>query len=305
MKTLFSYIVILFTAFASMFFCNEAKAQKMTGSKNITSEQRAISNDYQSLKVSQGIKVTLTTSQDAKAFITANDNIMPYVKVENSGSELKVYLDNSKYKSFNNIKVTVQLPQNPKLNYIDSSSAGKVAVHHPLNASKITAKASSAAHIEFFGNIEAKTLFINSSSAAEVRILESNVDAIDASATSAAKIELKAKAESIKADASSAANIDIYTLCTHLVAKGASSADIELSGKAKNLSIDVSSAADADADELETSGEAVLSASSGAEISAWCNGTLKATATSGADIDWKGKAIAEVKKSSGGSVSRN
>ena len=298
MKTLFSYIVILFTAFASMFFCNEAQAQKITGSKNITSEQRPISNDYQSLKVSHAIKVTLTTSQDAKAFITANDNIMPYVKVENSGSELKVYLDNSKYKSFNNIKVTVQLPQNPKLNYIDSSSAGKVAVHHPL-------KASSAAHIEFFGNIEAKTLFINSSSAAEVRILESNVDAIDASATSAAKIELKAKAESIKADASSAANIDIYTLCTHLVAKGASSADIELSGKAKNLSIDVSSAADADADELETSGEAVLSASSGAEISAWCNGTLKATATSGADIDWKGKATAEVKKSSGGSVSRN
>ena len=305
MKTLFSYIVILFTALASMFFCQEANAQKIKGSNTITSEQRPISNDYQSLKVSQGIKVTLTTNQDPKAFITANDNIMPYVKVEKSGSELKVYLDNSKYKSFSNIKVSVQLPQNPKLNHIDASSAAKVDVDQAIDNSKVTAEASSAAHIEFRGEVKAKTLYIKSSSAADIRILDSNVDAIDAEATSAAEIELKAKAESIKAVASSAANIDVYTLCTHLVANGTSSAELSLSGKAKNLSINVSSAAEADADDLEVSGEAVLTAASGAEISAWCNGTLNATASSGADIEWKGKANAQIRKSSGGSVSKN
>ena len=37
MKTLFSYIVILFTALASMFFCQEANAQKIKGSNTITS----------------------------------------------------------------------------------------------------------------------------------------------------------------------------------------------------------------------------------------------------------------------------
>lgn len=304
MKTLFSHIVILFTAIASMLFCSEAKAQKITGSKNIISEVRTFSNNYETLKVSHGIHVALLTHEGNTAQVFANDNIIPHVKVENSGSELKIYLDNSKYKSFNNIDVSVRLPKNTKLNTINASSAANVVVTYPIKGSKVVADASSAAHIEI-GNIEAKTLYIDSSSAADVTIKDSTVDNIDAETSSAATIELKTKAETIKGSATSAATLNIYTLCTSISVKGSSSADIDLSGKAKNLSVDVSSAADADAEELEASGEAVLSASSGAEISAWCNGTLKATASSGADIEWKGKATAEVKKSSGGSVSRN
>ncbi|MBR5877075.1 MAG: DUF2807 domain-containing protein [Alistipes sp.] len=312
MKKLFSKLAILLTAIVATLFVVDANAQgisfgsgknQIKGSKTFITEERTVPTDYEGIQVSHYINVLISPNDGDKATITANDNLMQYIKIEQKGDVLKIYLDNAKVKSFSNISIDVRLPKNEKLKSIKATSAANVKVGYKLDGSNIDADASSAGEITF-DNIKAKEIKLNSSSASKINIKESNVANMTIEASSAAEILVKTKAQNIKSSATSAAEVNIYTLCTNISVEGSSSADIKLSGKAKNFTANASSATDINAEELEVDGVADLKASSGAEIEAWCNGKLIANASSGADIDWRGKASAEVSKSSGGSVSK-
>ena len=313
MKNLFTSLVILFSAILATLFAVDANAQSISfgggknqikGSKTFITEERPVSNDYEGIQVSHSINVLISPNDGDKATITANDNLMQYIKIEQKGEWLKIYLDNTNNKSFSNISIDVRLPKNEKLKSIKASSAAHVKVGYKLKGNNIDADASSAGEITF-NDVETKELSLKSTSASTINIKESNVGNLIAEASSAAEILAKTKATNIKCSATSAADVKIYTLCTDIAVDGSSSADIKLSGKAKNLTANSSSAAEIDAEELDVAGLADLKASSGAEINAWCNGQLKANAASGADINYKGRAKAQVTKSSGGSVEKD
>ncbi len=304
MKTMFAHIVMLLTAIAMTIFSTTAKAQnRIKGSNNIITEERTVPTDYKAISVSQAIDVLVSNYDGDKATVSANDNLMEYVKIDLKGDVLQIYLDNSKHKSFSNINIGVRLPKNEALCNIKATSASDVTVSYPLKGNRVAADASSAAEITL-EDIQAKEVVLKSTSAATINLKESTVGNMTVETSSAAKILVKTKASNIKSSATSAAELNIYTLCTNISVDGSSSADIQLAGKAKNLTANATSAADIDAEDLEVDGIADAKASSGADIEVWCNGTLNATAASGADIDWKGKAKAQISKSSGGSVSK-
>ena len=295
-------ILALSVIFSAFYSCAVSQ-ESIVPSKNYATQKVKVGS-FDGISTSTSIDVIYTqTSGQPDVEIYAPDNLMEYVIIEQKGDVLKIYLDNAKVKSFSNMSIDIRLPKNEKLKSIKATSAANVKVGYKLDGSNIDADASSAGEITF-DNIKAKEIKLNSSSASKINIKESNVANMTIEASSAAEILVKTKAQNIKSSATSAAEVNIYTLCTNISVEGSSSADIKLSGKAKNFTANASSATDIDAEELEVDGVADLKASSGAEIEAWCNGKLIANASSGADIDWRGKASAEVSKSSGGSVSK-
>lgn len=114
--------------------------------------------------------------------------------------------------------------------------------------------------------------------------------------------EVITSADKISCSASSASSIKMDVDAPTIFADGSSGADITLTGRTKNLTAESSSGSDVNLIGLQAE-NVTASASSGAEISLFASLGLKANASSGGNINYKGGAASVVKNvSSGGSV---
>lgn len=125
--------------------------------------------------------------------------------------------------------------------------------------------------------------------------------------SSGADIEIKGtlKGDMLVLTASSAGDIEGRVEYNSVSATASSGGDIEVAGTASKVSASASSGSDIDFGDLRAK-IASASASSGANIEVWATQTLNATASSGADISYRGnpKDI-NINRSSGGSVGRD
>ena len=135
-----------------------------------------------------------------------------------------------------------------------------------------------------------------------VHISVPSIDNLSASA--AANIEVKNTLNSEKAvtfKASSAANITADIKSPEVTADASSAAEIKLTGHTRNFTATTSSAATIKAIDLLAE-NTVISSSSGASAHVHASVSLDATASSGADITYRGGANVKKSISSGGEV---
>lgn len=261
---------------------NNLSQQRFRGSGNIITEQRTVPTDYRGIRTSRAIKVTLEDRSGTTAIIRADDNLMPYIKIENNGGILEIKIDD-KIHSINNITAEISLPKSTNINLLEASSASRINVDYTIQSSELEIDAASAAHI-YISKADVSSCDIEVSSAANVRgsIIASQCD-IEASSAAHARLQLLTK--SCEADASSAAKI-------------------VLSGEAGSLSADASSAADIDAANLKIMANGIANASSGANIKVDAGKSLSAKASSGGTVRYKSENDLNIRinKSSGGSV---
>ncbi len=150
-------------------------------------------------------------------------------------------------------------------------------------------------HVYFdknIGKVESKKVYLTMS------------DINSLSASSGADIVTKTKmiADKLNISASSGAGIEAEIETKELVCKSSSGSDIELKGRSEKGNFDASSGSDIDAGDLIVS-HAIAESSSGADIEITANKSLTADASSGGDINYKGKPKEKnIEKSSGGSV---
>ncbi len=126
------------------------------------------------------------------------------------------------------------------------------------------------------------------------------------SASSAGEIGVKgvlAGPEKITLNSSSAAKIDVAVDAPSVSADASSSGEITIKGRTKEFRCELSSAADINAGEL-LSEVTEVEASSAAEAHVHSSVSLKATASSGANISYRGGGATEIHKSSGGGVNK-
>lgn len=160
-------------------------------------------------------------------------------------------------------------------------SAFSVTVRVPANGQIRALDASSAATIVCETVLEAYEFLIDVSSAAEIDVaLKATQCRIDVS--SAGELVAALEADSCTADLSSAAKA-------------------KLSGRSRWCEVDVSSAAKYDAGRMVVA-HCLVDASSGASADVHCTDTLRASASSGADISYSGECKVQAQHSSGGSI---
>ncbi len=108
--------------------------------------------------------------------------------------------------------------------------------------------------------------------------------------------------DDMKVSVSSGSEAKLHLNVNNLICKSSSGADIKLTGKTIDFDVSASSGSDILAYNLETE-NCTANASSGSDIKIYVTGTFVGTATSGADIRYKGNPkVVQKNSSSGGSI---
>lgn len=138
-----------------------------------------------------------------------------------------------------------------------------------------------------------------------VDVYYKNIESIDASSASSVFSEQVIKGDNFVIDVSSAASVDVKVDVYKITIDASSSGDVKVAGKSHNLSVDVSSAGGINAYEL-ISENAVADASSAGSAKIYVTKSLRADASSGGSIRYKGNPhSSNVDSSSGGSVRKS
>ncbi len=252
------------------------------GSGNIITREVSL-DDFRAVTAARSINVILVDgATTANTIIEADDNVMDLLDIRVENGVLYADFDRDLGNlAFHSCNVTVTAPVRGEIDRLKASSAATVTGRTVIKGDDIDIYASSAARIEVA--VVARSVDVEASSAADI-VLAATADEFDFSASSASEIMADITASEVDVDASSAS-------------------DVTLRGKTTGLDADASSSSEIDASKLE-SAVCDADASSAAEISVWCTERLDASASSGADIDYRGDCATNITKSSGGSVKR-
>ena len=256
--------------------------QRLRGSGNIITESRIVPADYHTVVTSRAVKVTLENREGTTAIIRADDNVMPYIKIENKNGVLKIKIDDE-IRTINSMTAEVRLPKSTNISSLEATSASHIDVDYTIQSAKLYAEASSAA---------------------DINISKADVTHCNIHASSAAKVTGAIKATECNINAISAANAKVQILANTCYADASSAADITLAGEAGTLYLKASSAADINALSTKALVSTSADASSGANIKVNAGKALTADASSGGTVAYKSDhdVNIHIKKSSGGSV---
>lgn len=194
--------------------------------------------------------------------------------------------------SFNAIKVSQGIDV-----YLKQSDNISVTVEADDNIYDllITEVKNNVLHIYFeknVGRVKAKIVYVSMK----------EIVALTASSGADIKGEGKITGNTLKLKASSGADIELECDVEELTCTSSSGSDIDISGTCKKFEANSSSGSDINAEDLK-SNHVDAESSSGSDITVYVIETLKADASSGADIIYKGEPKEkDIEKSSGGSV---
>lgn len=228
------FITLLILTLLTTTSCIVEGITGVKGNRNVISEDRNISSDFNRIKVQQGISLYLTQANSTEITVEADENILDLLITEVKNNELKIYFDKKVYKA----------------------KARKVYLT-TKNISEI--RTSSGASVKTENTIQSKTLVLDSSSGSSIKA-KVNADEIESSTSSGANIDiygetnkLSARASSgssidaddlvaldVSAKVSSGANIDVHVK-EYLTAKASSGGDIDYKGSPKKINKNTSS----------------------------------------------------------------
>jgi len=219
MRTL-TKITALFILLVSTSSCFVEGLGGIRGNKHVVSDDRKIDNDFDVIKVQQGINVYLTQGNDTSLKVEADENIIDLLVTEVKNDVLYIRFEKNVYKAkaknvyltadgFSKIKTssgahvrsenTLKIPD---LN-LDSSSGSSIKVH--VSANDISSSTSSGANMDIYG--KTKTFSASASSGSSIDADELEAEDVTARASSGANINVYANGK-LKARASSGGDID-------------------------------------------------------------------------------------------------
>lgn len=259
--------LFIFSALVLLASCNE-KHEKNNNDKNgwvdkvINKEagpvqQKEFNGDFDEIQVSQAIEAEIIKSDVEKVVLSAPQNIIDEILVENSGGKLHIhYKSGIRVMNINKVTAKIYTKDFTKLvaesaasikvkdkftqekTSIEVSSAGSVSGDLEANDFNISADSSS----NFSGKIWAVNLDIDSSSGSSIDI-SGKAKHADISSSSGSSISAKEViVDNVEAEASSGASIQISAV-TSVKAEASSggSVDISRKGELKNITKDESS----------------------------------------------------------------
>ena len=161
--------------------------ESVSGNGNVTEETRNI-HGFNSLKVSSGIDVFITQSDDEYLRLRADENLMEHIKTEVEDGKLRIYTD---------VNIRMAKSKNVYLGYkklvsVQISSAGDVEGENTMQADDLELKLSSAGDLK----------------------LEVTADEIKLGISSSGNATLSGRTGYLDADLSSAGNLNAFDLET-------------------------------------------------------------------------------------------
>lgn len=206
----------------------------VTGSRNVSTESREITESFNKLSVSQGIEVILTQEPKVSMTIEADDNLHELLITEVENDVLKIYFS----ENVGNRKSSKVYLSMPELVSINTSSGSEVNGQNTFEVEKITLDSSSGSQIEV--RLNAQEVSASSSSGSDITI-KGNCLFLIADSSSGSEINAtELISQDVRANASSGADIDVIST-QNFTGNASSGASINCDGNPKVKSIDKSS----------------------------------------------------------------
>lgn len=231
-----STTIFIFSAFALLASC-DGKHDKGNGNNwvdNVVSKdngplkQKEIKGDFDEIEVSQAIKAEVIKSDVEKVVISAPENIIDEVLVENSGGSLHIHYKKG-IRVMNNHNVSAKI-YTKDFSKLEANSAASITVKDKFVQDKTDIEASSAASI--IGNLEANDMEINVGSSSSFSGKIWAVD-LDIEASSAASITVSGKTKNANINSSSGSSVSAEDLMVdHLKAEASSGSSVDASAMA-------------------------------------------------------------------------
>lgn len=198
------------------------------GDRNVVVQDRTISDDFESVKVSQGLDLYITQSNDVALTVEADENLHELIMTEVENGVLSIYTtENIRRAASKKIKLNVA-----DLSAIKATSGSDVFSTNTIEADELEVNCSSGADIRI--DVMTESLNCHSSSGSDIK-LSGKTKLLIAEATSGSDIEAaNLKAEISKVKASSGADISVNT-SKELTASASSGADIRYSGSPEKV----------------------------------------------------------------------
>lgn len=203
------------------------------GNGDVLSEERSINENFNSIKVQQGINLYLTQGSSVELNVEADENIIDLLMTEVRNGELKIYFEKNVNRATRNVYLTAT-----DINKIAASSGASVKSENTIHGSSIELSSSSGSSIKL--KVDAEEVRSATSSGAEMDLYGST-EYLSAKASSGSHIDAEdLKSQNALAKASSGANIDL-NVSSSLTAKASSGGDIDYVGSPNDVNKDTSS----------------------------------------------------------------
>ena len=198
------------------------------GNGNVETAERSISNDFDEIKVSQGIDLYITQSNDVSLTVEADENLHDLIMTEVTDGVLKIYsTENIRRASSKKVMLTIN-----SISSIKATSGSDVYSTNTIEVANLELKSTSGSDIKL--DVKTKSLDCYSTSGSDME-LSGSTNLFTASATSGSDInasDLLAEASNVKA--TSGADISVNT-SKALTAKATSGGDIRYSGNPEKV----------------------------------------------------------------------
>ncbi len=198
------------------------------GNRNVVVQDRSIPDDFDSVKVSQGLDLYITQGNDVGLTVEADENLHDLIMTDVENGVLSIFTtENIRRAASKKIKLNVV-----NISAIKATSGSDVYSTNTIEAEELEVNCSSGADIRL--NVQTETLNCYSSSGSDIR-LSGTTTMLIAEASSGSDIEAdNLKAEISKVKASSGADISVNT-SKELTARASSGGDIRYSGSPEKV----------------------------------------------------------------------
>lgn len=229
MTTLARIIVTIIISFL-LLSCNFSinLGEGVDGNGNVETAERSISNDFDEIKISQGLDLYITQTNDVSLTLEADENLHELIITEVTDGVLKIY-STENIRRASSKKVMLNLKTISK---IKATSGSDVYSNNTIEVNNLVLKSTSGAEIKL--DVKTETLECHSTSGSDLE-LSGTTKSLIASATSGSDIDAtNLKSETSNVKVTSGADISVNT-SKELVAKATSGGDIRYSGNPEKV----------------------------------------------------------------------
>lgn len=198
------------------------------GNKKVVTQDRNISNNFESIKVSQGLDLYITQSNDVSLSVEADENLHNIIMTDVENGTLLIYTtENIRRAASKKINLSID-----NISAIKATSGSDVFSTNTIKTNSLELNCTSGADITL--DVKTETLNCYSTSGSDIRI-SGTTKSLFAEATSGSDIKASDLiAETSKVKATSGADISVNT-SKELTARATSGGDIRYSGNPEKV----------------------------------------------------------------------
>ena len=213
-----------------MLSCNFSMnlGEGVDGNRNVVSADRNISSDFDEIKVSQGLDLYITQSNDVALSIEADENLHGIIMTEVENNVLRIYsTENIRRASSKKIMLSIA-----DISAIKATSGSDVYSTNTIEADELELNTTSGADMKL--TIDTKQLTCKATSGSDLKLI-GKTQILNASATSGSDIDARnLSSEKSEVKATSGADISVNT-SKELTARATSGGDVRYSGNPEKV----------------------------------------------------------------------